>query len=109
MLDGACGSFRSPSLRTPPAQVRLGASAAAGLQAASFETVVPYGLVPGDLLTPTAGAAIAEVEAGFKGAARMAAMRLLRGASAGDPSSTGGDDGSDSPEGRANDVQVRVV
>lgn len=94
----------------PPSlwQTRLGSSIAAPAPAV-FETV-PYGLVPGDMLTPTAAAAVAEVESGFKGAARVAAMRAVRGASdgtaaAGASADEAGGDGS-GDGGRSSDVQV---
>ena len=69
--------FPSLSSREYPS---LFSSAGAAVAAAppSYESVVPFGLVPGDLLTPAASAAIAEVESSFQGAVRLAAMRAVQ-------------------------------
>ena len=76
--------------------------------------MVPFGLVPGDLLTPAASAAIAEVESSFQGAARLAAMRAVQRSGGGDVTALladdNGADASGASEGRRNsDVQVSVA
>ena len=80
-----------------------------------YESVVPFGLVPGELLTPAASAAIAEVESSFQGAARLAAMRAVQRSGGGDVTALlaaddNGGDASGASEGRSNsDVQVSVA